>query len=216
MTGGAEREHRWQLNKNHSLHTRIFFLPNHTPPPVTGNRTLQGAAAFTVSTGTKAQCHHGHKALAALQWSLCPLLLPCHLHRPPALCVTLRIQSEVGLTSCRELSTLQIQHYKGGEVVDGKKRFSEARGTEPRSSVAFQTHETSSKETSSATWGFENTQETGPTERKAAERSHRNPGGDPDSNWLPYTDVFMNFSPLTPSHHALCNQPEYDNTPSSS
>lgn len=105
---------------------------------------------------------------------------------------------------------------QGGEVVDGKKRFSEARGTEPRSSVAFQTHETSSKETSSATRGFENTQETGPTERKAAERPHRNPGGDLDNNWLPYTDVFMNFSPLTPSQHALCNQPEYDNTPSSS
>ena len=79
------------------------------------------ASPFSATKATEMLC-------VALQWSLCPLPLHRRFHRPPALCEMLGIQFEVGHTSRRGLRTSQIQRNKRRDVVDGKKRFSEARG----------------------------------------------------------------------------------------
>lgn len=64
----------------------------------------------------------------ALQWPALSSTSPLAFPSSPALRVTLGIQFEVGHTSRRVLSTLQVQPNERGDVVDGKKGFGEACG----------------------------------------------------------------------------------------
>lgn len=228
--GGAQREVQSQLNKNHSSHIHIFLLRlqsftsyscytkphsascnkklhspgHHSPYSFYKHQSSDGSAfPFNAAKGTETLC-------VALRWSLCPLPLHCYFHRPPALCVMLSIPFEVGHTSCRVLSTLQIQQNKHGDVVDGKKWFSEAHGSRAKYKYGLLNWWGPSprRHSSSVAWGFKNTQQIGPTEKKAAKQSHMNPRKHLDNYWLPYMYIFMGFSPLIPSQHVLCNQPE--------